>query len=81
MVLHCIFMASSCNKPTVATPSVAGTANLKTRIRRLQRKHTEASYRHMKEKLLQIVQPLPKAAYAADLEKVGIPFIVRKNLY
>ena len=62
-------MASSCNKPTVATPAVAGTANLKTRIRRLQRKHTEASFRHMKEKLLQIVQPLPKAAYAADLEE------------
>ena len=69
VVLHCIFMASSCNKPTVATPAVAGTANLKTRIRRLQRKHTEASYRHMKEKLLQIVQPLPKAVYAADLEE------------
>ena len=68
VVLLCNFMAS-CNKPTVATPAFAGTANNKTRTRRLHRKHTEASYKHMKEKLLLIVQPLPKAVYAADLEE------------
>ena len=40
----------------------------KSLIRRLQRKHTAASYRHMKEKLLRIVQPIPTAVLAADLE-------------
>ena len=70
VALSSFFMASGCSSgSTVAMPVFASTANLKTRTRRLQRKHTEASYRCMKEKLLRIVQPLPKAAYASDLEE------------
>ena len=41
----------------------------KTLKRRLQRKHTQQSYRQMKEKLLSFLKPMPIAAYAADLEQ------------
>jgi len=43
-------------------------ANNKTLKRRLQRKHTQQSYRQMKEKLLSFLKPMPLAAYSADLE-------------
>ena len=70
VVLLCIFMASRCNKPTVAPPAYPGYANHTTRKRRLQRKHTAASYRFLKAKLLQCLQPMPcPALYSADLEE------------
>ena len=44
-------------------------ANTKTQVRRLQRKHSQFSYRHMKAKLLSLISPLPAVAIkAADLE-------------
>ena len=44
-------------------------ASVKTQLRRLQRKHSQNSYRLMKAKLLAIVSPMPSLAIqAADLE-------------
>ena len=43
-------------------------ANNKTRLRRLQRKHSEKSYKRMKDKLLSILKPMPLAVHAANLE-------------
>ena len=54
--------------PAVAQPAFPGYAN-STKVRRLQRKHTQNSYRHMKAKLLSLVSPLPASAIqAVDLE-------------
>ena len=43
-------------------------ANNKTLLRRLQRKHSEKSYKRMKDKLLSILKPMPLAVHAANLE-------------
>ena len=54
--------------PAVAPPAYPGYAN-STKVRRLQRKDTQNSYRHMKAKLLSLVSPLPALAIqAVDLE-------------
>ena len=45
-----------------------GTNNAKTLLRRAQRKHSQQSYLAMKNKLLSLVRPLPKAIYVSDLE-------------
>ena len=55
-------------QPAVAPPA-PGYANSYTRKRRLQRKHTAASYKLLKAKLLQCIKPMPSAVYSADLEK------------
>ena len=44
-------------------------ARNKTLLRRLQRKHTEKAYRHMKDKLLSILKPMPTAVHANNLEE------------
>ena len=50
--------------------AVPCSANInKTLKRRLQRKHTQQSYRQKKEKLLSFIKPMPLAAYSADLEE------------
>ena len=69
MVLHSFFMAywNGAGYGGIAVPCPANiTKSLK---RRLQRKHTQQSYRQMKEKLLSFLKPMPIAAYAADLEQ------------
>ena len=56
-------------KDTVASPAHPGHAKTNTQVRRLQRKHTQHSYRQMKVKLLSLINPLPALAIkAADLE-------------
>ena len=54
--------------PAVAPPARAGYANIQTRKRRLQRKHTQASYRHMKTQLLSLLKPMPIAVFSTDVE-------------
>lgn len=61
--------------PAVAQPAYNGYANIKTRKRRLQRKHTLASYRHMQTHLLSLVKPMPIGVFSADLESF------RRSLY
>ena len=54
--------------PAVAPPAYPGYAN-RTKVRRLQRQHTQNSYKRMKDKLLSLVSPLPAPAIqAVDLE-------------
>ena len=56
-------------KDTVAPPAHPGHAKTNTQVRRLQRKHTQHSYRQMKVKLLSLINPSPALAIkAADLE-------------
>ena len=69
MVLHSLFMANW-NGTGYGGIAVPCSANInKTLKRQLQRKHTQQSYRQMKEKLLSFLKPMPIAAYAADLEQ------------
>lgn len=67
MLLHSFFMAnwSGTGYGGIAVPCSAN----RTLLRRLQRKHTEQSYRLMKAKLLSIVKPMPIAAFSEDLEE------------
>ena len=67
--LRSCFMASFSGPPLdggIASPS---SANNKTLLRSLQRKHSEKSYRHMKAKLLSFLKPMPLAVYSADQKK------------
>ena len=65
--LH-LFM-NSWVQAAVAPPAHPGHAKTNTQVRRLQRKHTQHSYRQMKVKLLSLINPLPALAIkAADLE-------------
>ena len=69
MVLHSFFMAywNGAGYGGIAVPCPANIN--KTLKRRPQRKHTQQSYRQMKEKLLSLLKPMPIAASAADLEQ------------
>ena len=54
-------------------------ANIKTLLRRSQRKHSEKSYRHMKDKLIAILKPMPIAVYSADLENFRLSLFANKS--
>ena len=75
MALRSLMASWYSGGPTVAQPFVNGCANNKTLLRRLQRKHTQASYRHMQTRLLCLVKPMPKGVYSTDLESF------RRSLY
>ena len=63
----CIFM-NSWVQPAVAKPANPGHAkNLtRTQLRRLQRRHTQQSYVLMRNKLINMVRPLPPTALIAE---------------
>ena len=61
VVLRSVFMANWCRTGSTVAQPMPGNANYKTLLRRLHRKHSEASYRHMKNKLLVILKPMPNA--------------------
>ena len=67
--LRSCFMASFTGPPLDGGIALPCSAKSKTLVRRLQRKHSEQSYRHMKEKLLSMLKPMPIAAYSANLEE------------
>ena len=53
--------------------------NSKTLLRRLQRKHSETSYRRMKDKLLPVLKPMPIAAFSANLEEFRQSLFANKS--
>ena len=79
MSLHSFFMANWTGTDYGGT-ALPCTAN-RTLLRRLQRKHTEQSYRQMKAKLLSIVKPMPMAAYSDDLENFRQTLYANKDCY
>ena len=68
VTLRSFFMASITGPQLDGGIALPCSARHKTLRRRLQRKHTEQSYRQLKAKLLSLLKPLPTAAYCADLE-------------
>ena len=66
--------------PAMAPPAYPGCANDNTRKRRMQRKHPAASYKFLKARLFQCLQPMPSLAlYSACLESLEPTFIQMKR--
>ena len=78
VVLRSVFMANWYRTGSTVAQPMPGNANYKARSRLLQRKHSEASCRHMKNKLLVILKPMLNAVYTADLEEFRLSLLANK---